>query len=104
MNPLDFLSGYKTAIGGLASIGGGIYLMVAGETDKGFTLITMGMIALGIGGKLQANTDAVNRVAIVNAAMDPQAARVLQATADHTVAPMLKQASTTGVVPPPRPE
>jgi len=57
------LDGYKTIIGGLGMLAlGSVYVVAymfpnenlpAGDVEKGFTLITLGFTALGIGGKLE---------------------------------------------------
>jgi hypothetical protein len=52
VNPLNFLSGWKTFIGGIGLIATGITRMAEGDWQGGATLIAAGMAAMGIGGKL----------------------------------------------------
>ena len=55
-----FLDGYKTIIGGIGLILGGLALIAKDVSEgdfshigEGWTMITLGLVALGIGGKVQ---------------------------------------------------
>lgn len=47
----NFLSGYRTIIGGLIQVGLGAYLIAVGEMKMGVTLIGTGASTIGLGGK-----------------------------------------------------
>lgn len=92
MNPLAMLDGFKTLIGGLGLIAGGIYCAMNGKDGLAAALIPAGLTAIGLGSKVDKNTEAANRVAVTNAAMDPNAARALQAIADDKTSKALEAA------------
>lgn len=53
------LDGYKTKIGGAASVCGAFYFAWNGDYHQALVLFSAGMIALGLGGKLEKLKDAV---------------------------------------------
>jgi hypothetical protein len=61
-NPLEALNGYRTLIAGIGSAAWGIYLITQGQADTGAGYIVAGLAAIGIGGKLDRNTEAVKDV------------------------------------------
>lgn len=52
MNPMNWLTGYRTLIGGIGLIGLGVYQITDGQVEKGVESIGLGLAAIGIGGKL----------------------------------------------------
>jgi hypothetical protein len=53
VNPLNFLSKWKTFIGGVGAIATGVSLMMNGDWEAGMAMVSGGFIALGWGGKLE---------------------------------------------------
>jgi len=58
-DPLKFLSGYRTILAGFGAIGLGVYLLTEGKIEEGAASITAGLMAFGLGGKLDKVADAV---------------------------------------------
>lgn len=46
------MKGWKTLLGGLVGIGGGVYAMTQGHIEQGIALIFGGLSTIGIGHKL----------------------------------------------------
>jgi len=52
VNPLDWLNGYKTYLGGLGMIGLGVYQISQGEVEAGLKSLAEGLAIIGIGHKM----------------------------------------------------
>lgn len=65
MGALEAINGWKMYIAGFALIGLGIYEMTQGRDDSGMTHIAAGLGAIGVGHKLDKNTEAVKALGAV---------------------------------------
>ena len=52
VNPLTWLDGYKTYLGGLGMIGLGVYQLSQGEIQAGLQSLAEGLAVIGIGHKI----------------------------------------------------
>ena len=59
MNPTTWISGWKTVLAAIAAVSLGVYLLTQGKYEEGVASIIAGLALLGIGGKIDKNTEAV---------------------------------------------